>query len=87
MHNLANIMKKIFISIAVLATILASFIAVNSNNSINECFEANIEALAQSEHDLDAKIWYVSYREDGGINCTPIGGDPCRRPGEVSTNA
>ena len=87
MHNLANIMKKIFISIAVLATILASFIAVNSNNSINECFEANIEALAQNEHDPDANIWYVFYREDGGINCTPVGKDPCRRPGKVSTNA
>lgn len=48
MHNSVNIMKKIFITIAVLATTLASFIAVNSNNSINECFEANIEALAQS---------------------------------------
>lgn len=42
-------MKKIFISLAVLATCVATILAVNSSNKVIEQFEANVEALAQIE--------------------------------------
>ena len=42
-------MKKILISFAVLAVSAAAIIAVNANNRMDEHFEANVEALAESE--------------------------------------
>lgn len=80
-------MKRTIITFVVLVTTLVSFNSLNSNIKLNDCFDANVEALARSEHNYDDDIWYVFYREDGGINCTPSGKEPCRRPGEVSTNA
>ena len=42
-------MKKILISFAALAVSAAAIIAVNVNNSMDEQFEANVEALAEGE--------------------------------------
>lgn len=42
-------MKKFFISLAVLAVSAAAIVAVNANNRLDEQFEANVDALAQTE--------------------------------------
>ena len=42
-------MKKILLSFAVLAVSAAAIITVNVNNSMDEQFEANVEALAGGE--------------------------------------
>lgn len=42
-------MKKIIISLAVVVMSTATFVSVNSNSKLNKQFEANLDALAQSE--------------------------------------
>ncbi len=57
-------MKKIFISLAVLAVSAAAIVAVNANNRINDPLESNITALAAMETVKTETCWYQSYDID-----------------------
>ena len=50
-------MKKIFISLGVLVTCVASILAVNSGSKLADPFEANVEALAQTEGVVLQDCW------------------------------
>lgn len=67
-------MKKVIISLVVLATTVATLIAVNSNDKLTECFESNVEALAnwETESRFDP-IWWVDYKDLVSMTCT-LGG-------------
>ena len=57
-------MKKIFISLAVLAVSAAAIVAVNANNRINDPLESNITALAAMESVKTKTCYYQSYDMD-----------------------
>lgn len=57
-------MKKIFISLAVLAVSAAAIVAVNANNRINDPLESNITALAAMESVKTKTCYYQPYDMD-----------------------
>ena len=59
-------MKKVFISLAVLAVSAATFVAVNVTNRLDEQFERNVEALAQTEQST-GKTCYNSIKTSEGL--------------------
>ena len=67
-------MKKILISFAALAVSAAAIIAVNANNRMDEHFEANVEALADTESGSDCTFNSV-YKDQGAnvLNCNGHG--------------
>ena len=57
-------MKKVFISLAVLAVSAAAIVAVNANYRINDMLESNITALAAMESVKTKTCYYQSYDMD-----------------------
>ena len=74
-------MKKAILLAAgavLLAATVSTFVYVkNGSDSMDELFDANVEALTQNEDDLSSAIWIRSYRQDGGYNCTKGGDETC----------
>lgn len=67
-------MKKILISFAALAVSAAAIIAVNANNRMDEQFEANVEALAESEDGSGCTFNIVRKNQDANrLVCRGIG--------------
>ena len=55
------------------AAAVSAFVYVNNEkNSMSDLFNANVEALTNSESDYEDNIWYRYDRPDGGFNCTKV---------------
>ena len=60
------------------AAAVSAFVYVNNEkNSMSDLFNANVEALTNSESDYEDNIWYRYDRPDGGFNCTKGGSSNC----------
>lgn len=70
-------MKKVLISFAVLAVSAAAIIAVNANNRMDEQFEANVEALAESENGGACTGPKETDHWLGRIYCHSTNANPC----------
>ena len=53
-------MKKIFISLTVLAVSAIVIAAVNANSKLDNLFESNVEALADPEGSVGADCHYIN---------------------------
>ena len=70
--------KKLLLAAgAMLAAAAVSVYVNNEKNSMSDLFNANVEALTNSESDYEDNIWYRYDRPDGGFNCTKGGSSNC----------
>ena len=74
-------MKKICGFIAAIIILIAGFVYVKAQKSSVLLWDANVEALADTEEEAEkaAKIWYVEEHFGGdAITCTKGGTLPCK---------
>lgn len=84
-------MKKIFISLTVLAVSATVIVAVNANSRLDNLFESNVEALADHEGSAGANCHYINGytkfgKRSGGaydccanwVNLKPANNDKCQ---------
>jgi len=76
MKKTKDIIATICGTLLIAGAIVFAIVKDGNNQKLSDFAKANIDALASSEYNFGASIWWV-HRYDGGMNCTKGGSEKC----------